>query len=238
MTERAEPAAAQQRLDQHFMMMDLAGWAAENGAEEVQDYAAGEDTYSARNTNGTGPFVLQSREADVRTVMTANPDYWGIGEFPLDVSEIIFTPIQNPSTRVAALLTGEVDFIQDVPVQDLQRVTEADGIGLATAPQNRSIFFGLNVGDDDLGSDNVDGANPFADQRVREAMNIAINREAIQQVVDARPVRPVGHAGPAARRRLDRGARHLPRVRHRGRPRPDGGGGLRRRLHRAARLPQ
>jgi len=179
----------------NIMMMD-AGWAAENGAEEVQDYAAGEDTYSARNTNGTGPFVLQSREADVRTVMTANPDYWGIGEFPLDVSEIIFTPIQNPSTRVAALLTGEVDFIQDVPVQDLQRVTEADGIGLATAPQNRSIFFGLNVGDDDLGSDNVDGANPFADQRVREAMNIAINREAIQQVVMRGQSAPSGTLAP------------------------------------------
>jgi peptide/nickel transport system substrate-binding protein len=64
------------------MMMD-AGWAPKNGAEAVQDYAAGEDTFAARNTNGTGPYVLESREADVRTVLSANPDYWGIGEFPL-----------------------------------------------------------------------------------------------------------------------------------------------------------
>lgn len=179
----------------NIMMMD-AGWAAENDTEEVQDYAAGDDTYAARNANGTGPFVLESREADVRTVMSANPDYWGIGEFPLDVTEIIFTPIQNPATRVAALLTGEVDFIQDVPVQDLERVEQSDGIGLASAPQNRSIFFGMNVGDEDLTSDNVDGANPLADVRVRQAINIAINREAIQQVVMRGQSDPSGTLAP------------------------------------------
>jgi peptide/nickel transport system substrate-binding protein len=179
----------------NIMMMD-AGWAAENGAEAVQDYAAGEDTFAARNTNGTGPYILESREADVRTVLSANPDYWGIGEFPLAASEIIFTPIQNPATRVAALLTGEVDFIQDVPVQDLERVSEAEGIGLATAPQNRVIFFGMNVGDDDLTLDNVEGANPFADLRVRQAMEIAINREAIQQVVMRGQSQPAGMIAP------------------------------------------
>ena len=166
----------------NIMMMD-AGWATANSAQDVQDYAAGEDTFAARNTNGTGPFVLQSREADVRTVMTRNDAYWGLDSFPMDVTELVFTPIQNPATRVAALLTGEVDFIQDVPVQDLARVDESDGIGLATAAQNRNIFFGMNVGDADLTLDNVEGANPFADVRVRQAINIAINRDAIQQVV-------------------------------------------------------
>ncbi len=166
----------------NIMMMD-AGWTAANGAEAVQDYAAGEDTFAARNTNGTGPFVLQSRESDVRTVMTRNDAYWGIDSFPMDVTELVFTPIQNPATRVAALLTGEVHFIQDVPVQDLARVDESEGIGLATAAQNRNIFFGMNVGDADLTLDDVEGANPFADVRVRRAIDIAINREAIQQVV-------------------------------------------------------
>src|SRR6056297_4078518 len=70
----------------NIMMMDE-GWAVANGAEAVQDYAAGEDTFSARNTNGTGPYVLSSREADVRTVLTANSGYWGVGEFPLAVTE-------------------------------------------------------------------------------------------------------------------------------------------------------
>ncbi|SLN64942.1 Glutathione-binding protein GsiB precursor [Roseivivax jejudonensis] len=175
----------------NIMMMDE-GWATENDATEVQDYAAGEDTYSARNVNGTGPYTLESREADVRTVLAANPDYWGVDEFPLAVSEIIFTPIQNPATRVAALLSGEVGFIQDVPVQDLDRVQEADGLEVITAPQNRTIFFGLNVGADDLSSDNVDGANPLAEPAVREAMNIALNREAIQQVVMRGQSEPTG----------------------------------------------
>jgi peptide/nickel transport system substrate-binding protein len=175
----------------NIMMMDE-GWATANDAVAVQDYAAGEDTFSARNTNGTGPYILESREADVRTVLTANPDYWGIGEFPLAASEIVFTPIQNPATRVAALLTGEVDFIQDVPVQDLERVAEAEGIDVITAPQNRVIFFGMDVGSDDIENDSVEGANPFADVRVRQAMNMAINREAIQQVVMRGQSEPAG----------------------------------------------
>ncbi|QBY00018.1 ABC transporter substrate-binding protein [Rhodophyticola sp. CCM32] len=178
-----------------ILVMDE-GWATENGAVEVQDYAAGEDTYSARNTNGTGPYVLTSREADAQTVLTAFDAYWGIGAFPLAASEVIFTPIQNPATRVAALLSGEVDFIQDVPVQDLDRVANADGLGLATTAQNRVIFFGLNVGADDLTHDNVEGANPLADHRVREAMTLTLNRDAIMQVVMRGQSAPTGVATP------------------------------------------
>lgn len=179
----------------NIMMMDE-GWSVENGAENVQDYAAGEDTFAARNVNGTGAFVLESREADVQTVLQANADYWGVGEFPLDVTEIIFTPIQNPATRLAAFLSGEVDFIQDVPTQDLERVEAADGIGLGSGPQNRVIFFGMNVGADDLTLDDVDGANPLADVRVRQAMNMAINREAIQAIVMRGQSAPAGVLSP------------------------------------------
>jgi peptide/nickel transport system substrate-binding protein len=106
-----------------------------------------------------------------------------VDEFPLGYDRIEYTPIQNAATRVAALLSGEVDFIQDVPVQDLERVDGSDGLVVKNAPQNRTIFLGMNVGADDLERDDVDGANPFADVRVRRAMNMAINREAIQQVV-------------------------------------------------------
>ena len=168
------------------------GWSTENGAVEVQDFAGGEDTFSSRNANGTGPYILESRSADERSVFVANPEYWGIGEFPLAADRIEFTPIQNPATRVAALLSGEVDFIQDVPVQDLGRVEAESGVGVITAAQNRVIFFGLDVGSDDLALDDVDGANPFADLRVRQAMEIAINREAIQQVVMRQQSSPAG----------------------------------------------
>jgi peptide/nickel transport system substrate-binding protein len=158
-------------------------WAESNDVTKPQNYKAGEENHAVRNANGTGAYRLVSREPDSRTVLAANPDYWGIGQFPLHAKELVFTPIQNAATRVAALLSGEVDFIQDVPVQDIERVSATDGLEVRTAPQNRVIFFGLNVGDSDLANDDVEGKNPFASPLVRKAMNMAIDREAIRQVV-------------------------------------------------------
>ena len=166
----------------NLFVMD-SGWTEKNGASDPQDVAAGETTFASQNTNGTGAFMLVSRTPDQKTVLKANPDYWGKGEYPLEVSEIIYTPIQSAATRVAALLSGEVDFIQDVPVQDLRRVGNESGLKVVTAAQNRVIFFGMNVGDSDIESDSVSGKNPFADIRVRKAMNMAINRDAIKKVV-------------------------------------------------------
>jgi len=175
----------------NLFMMD-SGWTVDNDSAEPQDVANGGDNYAARNTNGTGAYRLVSRVVDEKTVLQANDAYWGKGEFPLEVSEIVYTPIQSAATRVAALLSGEVDFIQDVPVQDLARVAQTDTLTVVKAPQNRTIFFGMNSGDDDLTSDNVDGKNPFADVRVREAMNMAIDRKAIQRVVMRDQSEPTG----------------------------------------------
>ncbi|MFK7837587.1 MAG: ABC transporter substrate-binding protein [Sulfitobacter sp.] len=171
-------------------------WAEANNAVKVQDYEGGEDTFAAKNANGTGPYKLVSREPDVKTVLTINENYWGKDEFPMAVTEIVYTPIQNAATRVAALLSGEVDFIQDVPVQDLERVAGTDGLDVRTAPQNRVIFFGMNSGDEDLKNDNVEGKNPFADVRVRQAMSMAINRDAIQKVVMRGQSAPAGMIAP------------------------------------------
>jgi peptide/nickel transport system substrate-binding protein len=179
----------------NMFMMDK-DWAEANNAAKVQDYEGGEDTFAAKNANGTGPYKLISREPDVRTVLEINENYWGMGEFPMEITRIEYTPIQNAATRVAALLSGEVDFIQDVPVQDLERVRSSDGLDVRTAPQNRVIFFGMNMGDADLANDNVDGKNPFADVRVRQAMNMAINRDAIRQVVMRGQSQPAGMIAP------------------------------------------
>ncbi|MBJ3763872.1 ABC transporter substrate-binding protein [Maribius pontilimi] len=175
----------------NLFMMDK-GWAEANGAVKVQDVEGGETTFAASNTNGTGAYKLESREADVRTVLVQNENYWGMDQFPMDVTRIEITPIQNPATRVAALLSGEIDFSQDMPVQDLERVQGQEGLKIITAPQNRTIFFGLNVGDEDLANDDVEGANPFADVNVRKAMNMALNRDAIQQVVMRGQSEPTG----------------------------------------------
>lgn len=166
----------------NMFMMD-SDWAEENGVSKPQDVSGGETTFAATNTNGTGAYMLVSRAVDEKTVLKANPDYWGKDEFPLQITEIIYTPISSASTRVAALLSGEVDFIQDVPVQDLKRVNDTDGLKVVKAAENRVIFFGMNTTAVDLKSDSIEGTNPFADVRVRRAMNMAINRGAIHKVV-------------------------------------------------------
>ena len=179
----------------NLFIMDR-GWTEANDTVNVQDFEGGEITYATTNANGTGPYILVSREPDVRTVMTRNEDYWGRDMFPMEVSEIIYTPIQNNATRVAALLSGEVNFLQDMPVQDIERVQAADGLVVKQAPQNRVIFFGMNQGAADIEADNVDGANPLADARVRQAMSMAINRDAIQQVVMRGQSQPAGMIAP------------------------------------------
>lgn len=167
-------------------------WTTTNGAEQPQDIANGGDNFAVRNVNGTGAFTLRSRVIDEKTELAANAEYWGKDDFPLEVSEIIYTPIQSAATRVAALLSGEVDFIQDVPVQDIERVDGSESLKVGNAPQNRTIFFGMNMGADDLENDDVDGKNPLSDVRVREAMNMAINRAAIQRVVMRGQSEPTG----------------------------------------------
>ncbi len=179
----------------NLYMMDK-GWTEANNTVNVQDFEGGEITYATTNVNGTGPYTLTSREPDVKTVMTRNEDYWGRDQFPMEVSEIVYTPIQNAATRVAAMLSGEVNFLQDMPVQDLDRVNSAEGLTVKQAPQNRVIFFGMNQGADDLEADNIDGKNPLADVRVRKAMSMAINRDAIRQVVMRGQSEPAGMIAP------------------------------------------
>ena len=175
----------------NLFIMD-SGWTQANGADKPQDFANGETSFAASNANGTGAYTLVSRKPDEKTVLKLNPNYWGKGQFPLEVTEIVYTPIQSAATRVAALLSGEVDFVQDAPVQDLTRIAGQDGLKVVTAAQNRVIFFGMEQGKADLETDSVSGKNPFSDKRVREAMNIAINRDAIKKVVMRDQSSPTG----------------------------------------------
>lgn len=101
-----------------LMIMDK-DWTEANETVKVQDFEGGEITYATTNTNGTGAYKLVSREPDVKTVMERNDAYWGIDQFPMEISEIIYTPIQNPATRVAAMLSGEINFLQDMRYKTL-----------------------------------------------------------------------------------------------------------------------
>ncbi len=171
-------------------------WTEKNNAGKVQDFKAKEENFSVRNANGTGPFILVSREPDVKTVMKRNDAYWGKGQVPLDITEITYLPIKADATRVAALLSGEVDFVQDVPVQDIQKLSSDPKLQVNVGPENRSIFFGMNVGDKELKTSDVKGKNPFAEKKVRAAMNIIINRSTIQRVTMRGQSLPTGIIAP------------------------------------------
>ncbi|MDO5631854.1 MAG: ABC transporter substrate-binding protein [Paracoccus sp. (in: a-proteobacteria)] len=179
-----------QNLTNTFMMDK--GWTEANNVVAVQNFAAGEDNFAARNTNGTGPYRLVSRDPEVRTVMTHFDGHWA--EVP-PVTDIIYTPIKEAATRVAALLSGEIDFVQDVPVQDIQRLEQTDSVTVTTGPENRSIYFSYDMGSDKLRSGDTT-ENPFKKPEVREAFWLALDRDAIKQVVMRGQSDPSGVAVP------------------------------------------
>lgn len=168
-------------------------WSEANDLQSVQDFAAGETNYAVLNTNGTGPYKLVSREVDVQSVLAYNEGWWG--EAPA-VTEIIYLPIADAATRVAALLSGDVDFVQDVPVQDIERLKTSAGFKVETGAENRVIYFGYKFGDAPLKSSNITDSNPINNPKVREAMELALDRDAIQQVVMRGNSIPTGVATP------------------------------------------
>ena len=128
------------------------GWAEKNNVAEPQDFKAKQETFAVRNANGTGPFKLVSRAPDEKTVLERNADWWGNDQFPGNIDKIEYRPIANAATRVAALLSGEVDFVLDPPLQDLKRIESSDGLKVMTVAQIRSIFFGMDQGVEELRS--------------------------------------------------------------------------------------
>lgn len=173
-------------------------WSEKNNVAKPQDRAGKEETYAVRHAMGTGPFKLEIRESDIKTILVKNNDWWGLKYYPHEVDRVIYTPIANQATRVAALLSGELDFILDPPLQDLDRIKNTPGLHLEQTAQVRTIFLGMNQGVDQLLTSNVKGKNPFADQRVRQAMYQAINIEAIKKKVMRGYAVPAGLITPPA----------------------------------------
>ena len=168
------------KLASVFMMSKA--WSEKNNATRPQNTREREESFTVRNTNGTGAYRLASREQDVRTVMTRHDPWWGWKEAGFNdgnVTEIQFRPIAADGTRVAALLSGEVDFVLDPPVQDVQRL-RTQPTKIVDGPEVRTIFFVFDVHRDELLYANVKGKNPFRDLRVRRAMYHALDIEAIR----------------------------------------------------------
>ncbi|MHB8269764.1 ABC transporter substrate-binding protein [Bradyrhizobium sp.] len=153
-------------------------WAEANNAVAPTPAAATTPSFASLNANGTGAFTIESHQPGVKTVFKANPNWWRKPEHNL--KEIIFTPIGSDATRVAALLSGEVDVIEPVPIQDISRVDSSPNAQVLRGPEIRTIFLGMDQIRDELLYSNVKGKNPFKDVRVREAFYKAIDIELIK----------------------------------------------------------
>ena len=156
-------------------------WAEANGSTEPQPQAGQQQSYAALHANGTGPFIITEHQAGVKTVFKPNPNWWGKPEHNFD--EVIFTTISNDATRVAALLSGDVDWADPIPLQDVERVNASANAKVMQGPELRTIFLGFDQYRDELKYSNIKGKNPFKDVRVRKAFYLAIDENAIADKV-------------------------------------------------------
>jgi peptide/nickel transport system substrate-binding protein len=165
-------------------------WAEANNATAVADLTQRAENFATRNAMGTGPFRLVSREPDRRTVLDVNPGWWDRPEHNL--TRVEFNVIANDATRVAALISGEVDMIYTVPPQDTDRLARTSGIRIHQMAELRTIYLGMDQSRAELLKSDVRGRNPFQDVRVRQAFNHAIDRGAIVRTVMRGQARPTG----------------------------------------------
>jgi peptide/nickel transport system substrate-binding protein len=167
-------------LDRELTMLFIVSkeWAEKNGATEAATLREG--GYATTHANGTGPFVLRSRDAGTRSVLERNESWW---DKPVgNVTELVMTPIASEGTRIAALLSGAVDLIEPLPVQAVAQIEGTAGFTVIKRPEDRVIFLGLDVARDELAGSTVKG-NPLKDRRVRLALYQAINVEALRTQV-------------------------------------------------------
>ncbi len=156
-------------------------WAEKNGATAPASVKKKIENFATNNTNGTGAFKIASRQVGVKTVLVPHAGWWGPKEHNL--TEVVFTPIQADATRVAALLSGELDMIYPIPQQDVARITATGKHTVLTGFELRTIFLNMDQARDELHESNVKGKNPFKDKRVRQAVYHAIDIAAIRDKI-------------------------------------------------------
>ena len=144
--------------------------------------ATTEDYNSGKAAIGTGPYKFVEYVPNQRVVVKANYGYWG-GEEPWD--KVTFKILTSPAARVAALMSNAVEFIETVPTADIAKLSADKNYSLVDKVSNRVIYVHLNQSTDKSPPfvTAKDGKpldkNPFRDVRVRKALSIAINRDAI-----------------------------------------------------------
>jgi hypothetical protein len=210
-------------------------WAEANNAVAPTPAAATSPSFASLNANGTGAFIVESHQPGVKTVFKANPNWWRKPEHNL--KEIIFTPIGSDATRVAALLSGEVDIIEPVPIQDISRVDSSPNAQVLKGPEIRTIFLGMDQVRDELLYSNIKGKNPVQGRPRPRSLLQGDRYRTDQDPRDARPFDAVGADDRAAAVRAFKGF-HAAEIRSRRRQEAADRSRLSRRLRSHDGLPQ
>jgi peptide/nickel transport system substrate-binding protein len=163
-----------------FRMMSRA-WAEKNKTLAPPNAASKEETFATRNTMGTGPYRITGWTPEQRITMVQNPQWWD-AKNASNAKEVLYTPIKSDQTRVAALLSGEVDMVTDVPTQDAGKLRMNPKLRVIEGNEVRTIFIAMDLGSDEIKNSAVKG-NPFKDRRVRQALSLAIDRAGIQKAI-------------------------------------------------------
>ncbi len=160
-------------------------WAEANNAVAPQDFTSKEVTFASKNAMGTGPYKLVSHEPGVKMVHTKNPSWWGIADkrSQSNIDTIEYRPISSDVTRLAALKSGEIDFVLDPSPQDVIRLKQDPTLKVWEGDEMRIISIALDQARDELLFSDVKGKNPFKDKRVRMALYQAIDIHAIKTQV-------------------------------------------------------
>lgn len=178
----APDAVLPEKLQQLAMMSKA--WCIQHGVERAQDFNGKQETFTVHHANGTGPFLLERFEPDVRTVLTRNPRWWGWGDKRNgNIDEVTLVAIRADATRLAALVSGEIDLVLDPPVQDIERLKREPAIKLQQVTDLGQQYLSFDMARDELADSDVKGRNPFKDLRVRRAVYQAINVGLITQKV-------------------------------------------------------
>ncbi|MBL8340945.1 MAG: ABC transporter substrate-binding protein [Rubrivivax sp.] len=173
-----------------------AAWSRANRSEQVPNFSKKEEAASTRRAMGTGPFAIESFEPGVRITLVRHAGWWD--RFEGNVARVVYTPIANDSTRTAALLSGDIHFTHDTPPADIARLARDHAVKLLQGPENRVLFFVMDMGRDELLHASVKGRNPFKDPRVRQAFAVAIDAEAIKAATMRGQSVPTGCAATSA----------------------------------------
>ena len=175
-----------------FMMSKR--WSEKNGAAKPVDFKNKEDKFTSLNANGTGPFMLLSRQPDVKSVFKRNPNWWG--KFDGNLQEVIYLPVKSDATRTAGLISGELDFVLDPVPQDVQRL-RSGSTKVVDGVENRIIFIGMDQARGELLYSNVKGKNPFKDVRVRKALYQSVDIESLRSRLMRGQSVPTGSMTPS-----------------------------------------